>query len=151
MTRRFTDAQTEAWLAGLPRKALTAKAIITSDAGRILLVKPTYKDTWQFPGGGVEAGEPPEAAAVREAREETGLVLDPTELRIVGTAFRPGHDTLSLIYEYRPRLPESTPIQLPARELEGYQFADPSSLTDCIGRYYHDFWLRYYRESWGRA
>lgn len=33
---------------------------------------------WEFPGGKVEAGESPLAAAVREAREETGVNLQKT-------------------------------------------------------------------------
>lgn len=31
------------------------------------------KDRWCFPGGGIKSGESPERAAVREAREETGV------------------------------------------------------------------------------
>lgn len=33
-------------------------------------------DVWEFPGGKVEAGESPSAAAMREAREETGLEIE---------------------------------------------------------------------------
>src|SRR5262245_8496491 len=32
---------------------------------------------WEFPGGKIEQGEKPEAAAVRECLEETGLVVEP--------------------------------------------------------------------------
>ncbi|MCM5552918.1 NUDIX hydrolase [Pleomorphomonas sp. NRK KF1] len=44
--------------------------------GRILLVRranPPDAGRWGFPGGKIEAGEPIEAAAVRELLEETGV------------------------------------------------------------------------------
>ncbi len=50
--------------------------------GKALLARRAFdpwKDMWYFPAGFVEADELPEAAAVREAREETGL-----EVRIGG-------------------------------------------------------------------
>ncbi|WP_165872826.1 NUDIX domain-containing protein [Nocardioides jejuensis] len=54
-----------------PRVA--AGALIRNSAGEILLVKPTYKDGWEIPGGYVEPGESPRAACIREIREELGV------------------------------------------------------------------------------
>lgn len=43
---------------------------------RILLVhKPRKSDAWQLPQGGIEEGESPETAALRELKEEAGLSL----------------------------------------------------------------------------
>lgn len=55
---------------------LTAAARVRDPDGRIALVKNGWSDGWILPGGGVEPGEDPAAAAEREVREETGL--DPT-------------------------------------------------------------------------
>lgn len=58
-----------------------ALATIFDDRGRVLLVHQTYKgNKWAWPGGGVEPGEAPWDAAVREAREETGLDVEPVRL-----------------------------------------------------------------------
>lgn len=54
-----------------PRVA--AGALFHDTAGRILLLRPTYKDFWDIPGGYVEPGESPHAACIREIREELGI------------------------------------------------------------------------------
>ncbi len=57
-------------------------AIIIKD-GRVLLVKrahPPIQGQWSIPGGVLEVGEFVREAAVREAREETGLIVEPGDL-----------------------------------------------------------------------
>jgi ADP-ribose pyrophosphatase YjhB (NUDIX family) len=50
-----------------------AFATIFDDKRRVLLCRRRDIDAWNLPGGGVEAGETPWHAAVREVREEVGL------------------------------------------------------------------------------
>ena len=73
---------------------LAVGTIITDEQNRVVLVKraiePGY-GKWVFPGGYVDRGEEVPAAAVREAREETGL-----EVRL---------DRLINIYSYAGRVP----------------------------------------------
>jgi 8-oxo-dGTP diphosphatase len=55
--------------------------VITGD--RVLLVKrahPPIQGQWSIPGGVLEVGEMVREAAIREAREETGLIVEPGEL-----------------------------------------------------------------------
>ena len=72
-TRNFIDHDT--WFAQLPGVVVSAGALITDPAGRILLVKPNYRDHWTLPGGICELGEPPHAGCAREVAEEIGLQL----------------------------------------------------------------------------
>lgn len=50
------------------------------DAGRLLLVRQRDDDAWSTPGGFIEPDERPADAAVREAWEETGLLVRPERL-----------------------------------------------------------------------
>jgi len=65
------------YVASLARKRIAAGALFGDGAGRSLLVDPVYKDTWDLPGGAVEAEESPHAACRREVAEELGLDRPP--------------------------------------------------------------------------
>jgi ADP-ribose pyrophosphatase YjhB (NUDIX family) len=52
---------------------LGAFVTVRDELGRVLLCHRRDADFWGQPGGGVEAGETPWKAVVREVREETGL------------------------------------------------------------------------------
>jgi hypothetical protein len=54
------------YVASLARKRMAATAFFRDDQGRVLLVNPVYKGTWDLPGGAVEAEESPHAACRRE-------------------------------------------------------------------------------------
>jgi 8-oxo-dGTP diphosphatase len=58
----------------LPAIPVSAGALIFDQAGRLLILKPTYKSGWTIPGGVMEAdGETPWEACQREVREECGI------------------------------------------------------------------------------
>jgi len=60
-------------------------AVLINDDGKILILKRQNTDgmkfpgLWSFAGGGAEEGETPEAAARREALEETGITINNME------------------------------------------------------------------------
>jgi len=72
------------YYASLPKQIAGAGAILHDGLERILLVRPSYRqDTWEIPGGGMEAGEYPWQTARREVKEELGLDLAPGRLLVV--------------------------------------------------------------------
>jgi 8-oxo-dGTP pyrophosphatase MutT (NUDIX family) len=61
----------------VPRIPASAGALIADRAGRLLVLKPTYKSGWTIPGGQMEDnGETPWEACRREVHEESGLIVD---------------------------------------------------------------------------
>jgi 8-oxo-dGTP diphosphatase len=77
----------------LPKvQRVAAYGLILRD-GRILLTRLARRisadERWHLPGGGVDHGEEPRAALVREIREETGLAAEVGETAHVYSAHRP--------------------------------------------------------------
>lgn len=67
----------------------SANVVVTNDAGQVLMIKRSDNDNWAVPGGAMDLGESLVQAAVREAREETGIDCEITGL--VGIYTDPKH------------------------------------------------------------
>ncbi len=68
----------------------TVDVVIEVAGGIVLVLRRNPPPGWALPGGFVEYGESLERAAVREAREETGLDVELT--RLLGVYSSPGRD-----------------------------------------------------------
>jgi len=49
---------------------VAADALFVDEQDRVMLVRPTYKNHWDIPGGYVEEGKTPLQACMREVSEE---------------------------------------------------------------------------------
>ncbi|WP_049580700.1 NUDIX hydrolase [Streptomyces sp. SBT349] len=108
-------------------QTLAAGVLFFDDQDRVLLVDPTYKPGWEFPGGVVEAGEAPARAAVREVAEELGLRLphEPALLIVDWEPPRPPRfGGLRLLFDGgRLDTDRMRDLLLPGAELRGWRFA----------------------------
>ncbi|MDD7917991.1 NUDIX domain-containing protein [Actinomycetospora callitridis] len=114
-----------------PRVA--AGALFIDARGRVLLVHPTYKDTWDIPGGYVERGESPASACRREVLEELGIDRAPIRLAAVDWAphEREG-DKLLFIFDCGPLGADEARIRLDQRELDSWSWIAVDELDDYL-------------------
>jgi 8-oxo-dGTP diphosphatase len=115
------------WLAQLPTLYAAAAALFTDQAGRVLLVKPNYRDYWSLPGGILEHNEPPHVGCAREVTEEIGLTI--TVGRLLTVDWRPANGrprpSVHFIFDggtLDPAQIES--IVLQQEELDDYRFTN---------------------------
>ncbi len=65
----------------------SARSIVIRD-GRVAMIHSLKYDYYKFPGGGIEDGEEPVEAMIRETREEAGLVVVPESVKEYGYVHR---------------------------------------------------------------
>ncbi|WP_405679190.1 NUDIX domain-containing protein [Streptomyces sp. NBC_01511] len=107
-------------------ETVAAGVLLFDERDRVLLVDPTYKPGWEFPGGVVERGEAPARAGMREVTEEIGIELtDVPRLLVVDwePPRPPGFGGLRLLFD-GGRLPvhDAERLLLPGSELRGWRF-----------------------------
>ncbi|MEV0269035.1 GNAT family N-acetyltransferase [Hamadaea sp. NPDC050747] len=110
----------------LPHKILGSGAVFFDEAGRVLIVEPSYKDHWEIPGGVVERNEPPLAGAHREVLEELGLDRALGRLLVVDWSPPRGRRTIDLMaFVFDGGVlteADVAAIRLQPEELRGYRF-----------------------------
>jgi ADP-ribose pyrophosphatase YjhB (NUDIX family) len=86
------------------RKTRVAAYAVIVDGERMLLCRfsrqllPHLAGKWTLPGGGIDFGEAPATGMIREVAEETGLVVEPTNIAHVDSFVS---DTPRLIHHVR--------------------------------------------------
>ena len=127
--REFLPA--EVYYTSVPRKRMAAGALCRDRAGNVLLVDPAYRDTWDLPGGVIEADESPNAACRREVTEEIGLDRPTGRLLVVDwvPAQPKCPEELVIIYDGGVLGPgDIAAITVPDGELDGFAFFAPSQV-----------------------
>ena len=122
----------------VPRIPASAGALILDPAGRLLILKPTYKKGWTIPGGQIDAtGESPWAACRRETREECGLEVE--RGRLVCVDFRPPRPDRDRLGGVRFLFHcgvlterELAGIRLQDGEIEDYRLAEPAEAVTLL-------------------
>jgi 8-oxo-dGTP pyrophosphatase MutT (NUDIX family) len=104
--------------------AFGVAGVVEDSQGRVLLVRHSYKTGWALPGGGVDRGEPPAQAVLRELAEEVGL--SGGTVQFLGLYTRRAGWATNVIALYRV-----TGAQIafkPNFEIREICFADPAAL-----------------------
>lgn len=124
----FTDPAT--WFGSLPGVVIAAGGLITDPSGRVLLVKPNYRDHWTIPGGICEHGEPPHDGAARELAEELGLAIPVGRLLATDWSQPYGLDARPIMHFVFDggELADGRDIVVQQEELDGFGFIAPPDL-----------------------
>jgi len=102
--------------------ALGVTGVVLDGGGRVLLARHSYMAGWSLPGGGVDRGESPDAAVLRELGEEIGLAGGVAEF--VGLYTRRAGWATNVIMLYR--ITGAVVNFRPSLEIREIVWADPA-------------------------
>ena len=109
---------------------VVAAALVQGDGRVLLQQRPAGKamaGLWEFPGGKVEPGEPPERALARELQEELAIVVTPSACTPLAFASQPLADRhlLLLLYALRHWVGEPSAVEAAA-----LRWVTPAEMAD---------------------
>jgi 8-oxo-dGTP diphosphatase len=113
-----------------PRHSVSVAAVITDDHGRALLIQRRDNYCWEPPGGVLELGESIQDGLRREAREETGLDVEPVAL--TGVYKNMSRGIVALVFRCKIIGGELTLTD----ETSAYQWADEQDIRELASEAY---------------
>jgi len=111
-----------------PQPRLGSAVVLTDDHGRVLLgvrAKEPNRGKWVLPGGKIETFESVSAAAQREMREETGLLVEIDKIVAVREIINPPHEHRLIVFSQGRVVGGSLAA---SSDLDDVRFFDPAEL-----------------------
>ncbi len=132
MDKSLSDAE---YYSSLPKKHIGAGVLIFDESGRLLIVKPNYKEGWSIPGGAVDDNETPKRTALRETKEEIGLDLHDVSLVCVQYTSPQGIKPETIQFAFYGGILDSAgiaSIHLDTDEHSEFKFVEVSEAIDLL-------------------
>lgn len=124
-------------------KPLTrAKIALFNEKNELLILRRSSTDPirpgrFDFPGGGIDEGESPTQAVLRETQEEVGIPLLEKDVELAFTSTIYYDDQSSVRFLYVGRIKSNQPIAL-SHEHDAYEWVQ---LEEALKKYDHPAWI----------
>ena len=100
--------------------------VVFDDHNRVLLGHRCDMDLWDLPGGGMDYGELPNEAAIREAKEETGFDIE--IIQLLGIFSSPATEKAQLVFAFSGKIKGGQPTL--SAETDDVRFFDANRLPE---------------------
>lgn len=128
------------WLNTLAKRHTASGAFIFNDQNQLLILKPSYKDGWNLPGGVSDQFESPYQTIIRECKEETNLDVDIQQLVLIDYVTENVQDQTfdHVEFYFLAKAKSFDSIKIDNQEIIDYKFINPSKADKYLTKPYYD-------------
>ena len=128
------------WLETLAKRHSASGAFIFNEKNQLLILKPSYKEGWNLPGGVTDKFESPYQTVIRECKEETNLDIQIKELVLIDYIQETidGHNFDHVEFYFTAIVKSFTDIKIDNEEVIDYKFVDTTQAKEFLSENYYN-------------